>query len=253
MLKEVSSRITYAQEKIFKLIKDRKLRQWCITNGLDHAAFYRIGTGEKQVNYKIISKTVHLIAPIEWLFYTDEQLPYEPQILPVWNPEKKCKFIKEHRNDYKEIAKKYNVTEVYAFKLFADAEYSKKPTIAFMRECCKDTNPIDFFIDGETSDEQHVKKGTFYPERGDIVSLQKNIYLVLSKNETIKKQGCITCCPVINTKGSIELKGTKTEGFVNPANIQTVFLAKQCQANFIETVPERITQTVLSQARKILE
>ena len=253
MLKEVSSRITYAQEKIIKLIKDRKLRQWCITNGLDHATFYRIGTGEKQVNYKIISKTVHLIAPIEWLFYTDEKLPYEPQILPVWNPEKKCKFIQEHKYDYKEIAKKYNVTEAYAFKLCADAAYRVMPSITFIRECCKDTNPIDFFIDDEASEEIAIKKDSFYPERGDIISLQGNIYLVLSKKATIKKQGCITCCPVTQEKESLELKNTKTKGFVNPVNLQTVFLAPRCQASFIETVPEEITAAVIKEAKKLLE
>ena len=119
-----------------------------------------------------------------------------------------------------------------------------------MRECCKDTNPIDFFIDGE---EQTVKKDSFYPERGDIISLQSKIYLVLSKKATIKKQGCITCCPVTQAKKSLELKNTKTKGFVNPVDLQTVFLAPSCQASFIETAPEEITAAVIKEAKKILE
>jgi hypothetical protein len=252
MLKEVSSRITYAQEKIIKLIKERKLRQWCITNGLDHASIYRIGTGERPANYKIISAMVHLIAPIEWLFYTDEKLPYEPQILPVWNPEKKCKFIKEHKHEYKDVAKKYNISAASAYKLFADDAYRIKPSIAFMRECCKDTNPVDFFIDGEEA-ECSAEKSFFYPERGDIINLQENIYLVISKKETIKQQNCLTCCPVTSIEGTIELKETKTKGFINPVNLQTFFLTSKCQASFIETVPEKITMKVLEQSRKIFE
>lgn len=253
MLKEVPNRITYAQEKIIKLIQERKLRQWCMVNGLEHTSIYRIGIGEKPANYKIISAMVHLIAPIEWLFYTDEKLPFEPQILPVWNPEEKCKFIKEHKYDYKEIAKKYNLSEASAFKLFADGAYRIKPSIAFMRECCKDTNPIDFFIDGEEPEERPAEKRAFFPERGDIINLQENLYLVLSKKDTIKQQGCLTCCPVTSIEGTIELKETKTKGFINPANLQTFFLSTRCQASFIETVPEKIIQSVLEQARKILE
>lgn len=253
MLKEIPDRITYAQEKIIKLIQERKLRQWCTNNGLEHTSIYRIGIGEQNPTYKIISSMVHLIAPIEWFYYTDEKLPFEPQLVPVWDPDKKCKFIKEHKNEYKEVAKKYNISEASAFKLFTDGPYRYKPSIAFIRECCKDTNPIDFFIDGEETEERPAERSSFYPERGDIINVQGNIYLVLSKKETIKKQNCITCCPVTNIQGKIELKDTKTNGFVNPVNLQTIFLASNCQASFIETVPESITTAILNEARKILE
>ena len=100
MLKQIPERITYAQEKIIHLIEERKLRQWCMDNGLQHAAVYRLALGELNPSYKNICNMVHLIAPIEWLFYTDEKLPYEPKTVPQWNSDNKCKFIKEHKLDY---------------------------------------------------------------------------------------------------------------------------------------------------------
>lgn len=248
MLKQIPQRITYAQEKIIQLIKARKLRQWCIENGLQHAAIYRIGIGELTPSYRSICSMVHLIAPVEWLFYTDEKLPYEPQVVPQWNSAEKSKFVKEHRYDYKEVAKKYGITELSAYNICVAGR--AKPSLAFIRECCKDTNPIDFFTDGE----EPAAPKAFIPDRGDIINIQGNILLVFSKKEISENDGFITVCPVVKqSEKAVELSGTKTKGFVNPKNIQTYILAPRCQASFIETAPEEITRKVLNQARKIFE
>ncbi len=248
MLKQVPERITYAQDKIIRLIKERKLRQWCIENGLQHAVVYRLGTGELNPSYKNICSMVHLIAPIEWLFYTDEELPYKVQAVPKWNPNDRCKFIKGHKYDYKEVAKKYGLSELSAYNiLVADRA---KPSLAFIRECCKDTNPIDFFIDGE---EPSAPK-SFVPDRGDIVNIHGNILFVLSKKENVEKDNYIAVCPIVqNDENSIELSGTKINGFINPKNIQTYVLGSRCQASFIESVQEGITLQVLDESRKIFE
>ena len=251
MLKQIPERITYAQKKLINLIEERKLRQWCMENGLQHAAVYRLATGELTPSYKNICSMVHLIAPVEWLFYTDEKLPYEAQVVPQWNYNEQCKFVKEHKYDYKEVAKKYGITELSAYNICVAGR--AKPSLAFIRECCKDTNPVDFFIDGE---EPSVPK-TFVPDRGDIINIQGNILLVLSKKDassSAEKNSFLTVCPIVKKEEqSIELTGIKTKGFVNPKNIQTYLLAPRCQANFIETAPEEITQKVLEQARNIFE
>lgn len=248
MLKQIPTKLTYAQEKIIKLIQERKLRQWCIENGLPHSAIYRIGLGEQPPSYKMVSSMVHLIAPVEWLFYTDETLPYESKVVPQWNPAKQCKFIKENKSNHKEIAKKYGISEISAYNICMSRAI---PGLAFIRECCKDTNPIDFFIDGE--EPETPKK--FTPDRGDIVNILGNIFLVLSKKEKSEIDGYLVCCPILKVyeENSIELTDTRTKGFIKPNNIQTNILTSRSQANFIETVSEEITHNILGQVKHIFD
>lgn len=248
MLKQIPERITYAQEKIIHLIEERKLRQWCMDNGLQHAAVYRLALGELNPSYKNICNMVHLIAPIEWLFYTDEKLPYEPKTVPQWNPDNKCKFIKEHKLDYQEVAKKYGISELSAYNICVAGR--AKPSLAFIRECCKDTNPIDFFTDGV---EIEAPK-QFTPNRGDIINIQGNILFVLSKKEKVEKDNYLTACPVIKqNENAIELNGLKIKGFINLKNIQTYMLGPRRKASFIETADEKITQNVMNEVREIFK
>ena len=247
MLKRIPERITYAQKKIIALIEDRKLRQWCIDNDLEHSAIYRIGIGEQNPTYKTISLMVHLIPPIEWLFYTDEKLPYKPQLLPQWDSSKKSKFIKSHKYDYKELVKRYGINELSAYNMCV--AFRAMPGVAFIRECCKDTNPIDFFIDGE----EPAEPKNFSPDRGDIINISGNIVLVLSKKQGIENTNYITCVPIVaKTKDGIELSGTKTKGFAVAKNLNTYLLSSKCQANYIETVSKEIIATVLEEARNVL-
>lgn len=248
MLKQIPERITYAQEKIIHLIEERKLRQWCMDNGLQHAAVYRLALGELNPSYKNICNMVHLIAPIEWLFYTDEKLPYEPKTVPQWNPDNKCKFIKEHKLDYQEVAKKYGISELSAYNICVAGR--AKPSLAFIRECCKDTNPIDFFTDGGEIEEPKQ----FTPNRGDIINIQGYILFVLSKKEEIEKDNYLTACPIIKQNtNTIELNGLKIKGFINLKNIQTYMLGPRCKASFIETADEKITQNVMNEVREIFK
>ncbi|MCM1322196.1 MAG: hypothetical protein NC041_06965 [Bacteroides sp.] len=248
MLKQIPNRITYAQKKIIELTEERKLRKWCQDNGLQHSTIYRIGIGEQIPTYKIVCSMVHLIPAIEWLYYTDEKLPFKPVLIPAWNPENKCKFIKEHRYDYKEIAKKYGLSELSAYNICVASR--AQPSLAFIRECCKDVNPIDFFIDGE---EVEVPK-KFFPDRGDIVNIQGNIVLVLSKKQDIENTNYLICSPVLaKCENSVELTGTKTKGFVCARNLKTFVLAPRCQASFIESVSSKDVNAVLAEARAILK
>ena len=248
MLKQIPERITYAQQKIINLIEERKLKQWCDSNGLSHSAIYRIGIGEQIPTYKTLCSMVHLISPVEWLFYTDEQLPYEPKIVPQWNPKEKCKFIKEHQYDYKEIAKKYGLNEISAYNICVAGRAA--PSLALIRECCKDTNPIDFFIDGE--EPEIINK--FSPDRGDIVNIQGNIVVVLSNKNHAEHTQYLTCCPIKKDfKEGSKLSDTKTTGYIDINNIQTFKLSARCQPSFIETISEHTLSEILQEVRKIFE
>lgn len=248
MLKQIPERITYAQEKIIHLIEERKLRQWCMDNGLQHAAVYRLALGELNPSYKNICNMVHLIAPIEWLFYTDEKLPYEPKTVPQWNPDNKCKFIKEHKLDYQEVAKKYGISELSAYNICVAGR--AKPSLAFIRECCKDTNPIDFFTDCEEIEEPKQ----FTPDRGDIINIQGNILFVLSRKKDVEKDSYLTVCPIVKQdEDVIELTDLKIKGFVNAKNIQTYKLGARCKASFIETASKDITKKILETVIKKFE
>lgn len=248
MLKKIPDRMTYAQKKIIELTEERKLRQWCLDNGLQHSTIYRIGIGEQTPTYRIVCSMVHLIPAVEWIYYTDEKLPFKPVLVPAWNPENKCKFIKEHRYDHKEVAKRYGISELSAYNICVVSR--AQPSLALIRECCKDTNPIDFFIDG---DESEVPKN-FSPDRGDIVNIQGNIVLVLSQKDDIENTNYLVCTPVIaKCENSITLAGAKTKGVVCARNLKTFVLAPRCQANYIESVSNKVVTAVLSEARKIFK
>ena len=178
MSKTKPKRVTYAQEKLIKLIESRKLRQWCLDNNLTHSAIYRLALNEQLPTYKIISSMCHIIAPIEWIYFTDETLPYKAQVVPQWDYNKQSKYIKEHKFDYETIAKKYNIEKLSAYNLFV--AYRAKPSIQFIKNVSKDVNPIEFFID---SDKNINDIQNYIPKPGDIVSCEGKLILTLSKQE----------------------------------------------------------------------
>ncbi len=251
MLKKVPERITYAQEKLIALIEQRKLRQWCMDNALNHSAFYRIALGEAQPTYRTVASTSHLIAPIEWLFFTDEKLPFSPKIVPQWNCEDTCAFVIKHKNDYREVAKRYGIGENAMYNLCVARR--TKPGLTFIRECCKDTNPIEFFTAGNIRETKMYEEG-FYPDRGDIVNMLENPIFVLSKRQFAKKSGNIVGCPVIaQSETGIELKGLATKGFVVCEDLRTFTLGARARPKFIETANEKLIEKTLSSVRKIFE
>lgn len=197
MLKEIPERITYAQEKLIKLIEERKLRKWCLENGLSHSTIYKLATGEKLPSYPIVCSMSHLVPPIEWLFYTDEQIPYETQTVLPLEPGKECRYVAAHKKDYREMAKKYGLTEIQAYNIIIGR---KKPNLTFIRQTCEEVNPIEFFI---PSDE--AEKKTTVPERGDIASIKGKNFLVLSEKEANEKNGTFIACPVASDENGISL------------------------------------------------
>lgn len=197
MLKEIPERITYAQEKLIKLIEERKLRKWCLENGLSHSTIYKLATGEKLPSYPIVCSMSHLVPPIEWLFYTDEQIPYEPQTVLPLEPGKECRYVAAHKKDYREMAEKYGLTEIQAYNIIIGR---KKPNLGFIRQTCGDVNPIEFFI---PSDE--AEKKITVPERGDIASINGKNFLVLSEKESNETNGTFIACPLTSDESGIPL------------------------------------------------
>jgi hypothetical protein len=248
MLKQ-AKRITYAQKKILDMIETRTLRQWCLDNGLPHSTVYRMGTGILSPTYKMVCSMVHLIAPVEWLYYIGEKMPYEEKLVQKWDPLKPSKFIKMHKYDYKEVSKKYGLSELQAYNICVASRVM--PSLAFIRACCVDTNPIDFFIDGEGSYPKEITK--FYPDRGDIVNIKQRLVVVLSKKEQIEKTGYLACTPIFYAKSvsCVPLIGTGTKGFVQGYIIETFHNTPKCKISYVETVPKSVIKSILDDAKKV--
>ncbi len=251
MNKQIPSRITYAQEKLLKLVEERKLKKWCMDNSLTHTSIYRLAVGDTLPTYRIISSMTHLIAPIEWLFYTDEKLPYKPQILPQWDYKKNSKFIKEHKFDYKVIGEKYGLEELSAYNLLV--AYRAYPTIQFIRNACSDFNPVEFFTDSEIE----VPK-TFIPERGDIVNIKNTAILVLSKKEFNESHNSLTGSAIISEcSGGVKLEGTNTKGFVNISDLHSYsYNFSNVNAglpSLIERLDSKTVREVLVKVREIFK
>jgi len=244
MLKAKPTRMTYAQEKLITLIEERKLRKWCLDNGITHSAAYRLALGEQLPTYRIIASMCHLIAPIEWLFYTDEKLPYEPVLLPQWPCKEPSKFVKEHRYDYKTVAEKYSIEELNAYNIFV--AYRATPTPAFIRAACDGTNPADFFTDGE-GEIKSLRE--FTPDRGDIVSVDGTIVLVITKKEDNEKNRIFTGCRITESGDGFALTVKSSKGKVNPRNLASFEIIPSLSRTLIERESESLTMKVIEEVK----
>ena len=139
----------------------------------------------------------HLVPPVEWLFYTDERIPYEAQTVLPLDSGKECRYVAAHKKDYREMAKKYGLTEIQAYNIIIGR---KKPNLGFIRQTCGEVDPIEFFI---PSDEAERK--TTVPERGDIASINGKNFLVLSEKEPNEENGTFIACPVASDENGIPL------------------------------------------------
>lgn len=248
MNKEIPERITYAQAKLIKMIEERKLRRWCIDNGIIHSAAYRLAIGEQVPTYKIMASMCHLIAPIEWLFFTDEKLPYEPVLLPKWSCEKPCKFVKNHHYDYKTIAQKYNLEESNAYNIFV--AYRANPSPIFIKAACQEINPIEFFIDSN-AEVKPLKE--YIPERGDIISIDGKLLLIITKQKQNKKYNCFTGCLIVSEEEGFELKGTQTKGYINSHKLFSFDINYNAHPTLIEKISEKIIEKVIKDLLKELQ
>ena len=100
-----SNRITYAQKKLLALLEARQLRSWCPERNLPHASLYKLAVGQSVPTFKPISYLVPYFAPAEWLFFTDEEIPYTIRTLPEWNPDNTSIFIQQHKKDWKQTVR----------------------------------------------------------------------------------------------------------------------------------------------------
>ena len=98
MLEQV--RVTYAQKKLLNLLQERKLKSWCEEKNVPHATLYKLATGNMVPSFIVMSSLVPYFAPAEWVYFTDEDIPYEVRTLEVWNPGDTSLFIKKHKYDY---------------------------------------------------------------------------------------------------------------------------------------------------------
>lgn len=247
MLKQKPERVTYAQEKLLKLIEERKLRRWCLDNGIIHSAAYRLALGEQLPTYKIMSSMCHLIAPVEWLFYTDESLPYAPELLPKWDTKKQSKFVKEHRFDYKAVAEKYGLSELSAYNIFV--AYRASPTPALIKSASKDVNPREFFTDGEIE----IRKD-YIPERGDIVSVDGNIFLAITDSQGNAGRKMFSCCAIVSkAENGIAVSPGASRGFVNPCAVQSFPIIHTKPRTLIGKADAGVAEKVLDAVRKMFE
>ena len=88
-----SNRITYAQKKLLVLLEAHQLRSWCLESNIPHASLYKLAVGQSVPTFKAISYLVPYFALDEWLFFTDEEIPYPIRTLPEWNPDDTSVFI----------------------------------------------------------------------------------------------------------------------------------------------------------------
>ena len=98
-----------------------------------------------------MSSLVPYFAPAEWVYFTDEDIPYEVRTLEVCNPDDTSLFIKKHKHDYMEVAKKYEISKTNARNIFINRRANI--TLLQMRKMAKDINPEELFIPAdETTD-----------------------------------------------------------------------------------------------------
>ncbi len=251
MLKPVPQRITYAQEKLLNLVKERKLKKWCVENSFTHTSIYRLAVGDTLPTYRLISSMSHLISPIEWFYYTDEKIPYKVQLVPQWDYRRISKFVKEHKFDYRVIADKYGIEELTAYNLLV--AYRSYPTIDFIKRASADYNPLDFFTESNIE----VPR-TFIPERGNIVNIKGALYLALTKQDFNKEHNFLTACRIVaNCKDGVALEESDTKGFVNPADLHSFEFnysnTKASLPSLIESVNPQITKEVLNRIKETLK
>lgn len=238
MAKMIPKRITYAQRFLLELINERKLKEYCETNGLQHVLLFKIAYGEIRPTYKVMSATCHLIPVIDWLFWTDEEKPYPAVFLPCWESSGICTYIMRHSEDYRTEGAKYGLSELSSYNLFI--RHKAKPDVGYMRRACKENDPADFFRADYKDNEGYE------PSRGDIINMGGRIFFVASVLEGRNK---LILCPVTAKSGGEEdpvLSGMKTTGYVSP---EPETMEKSSKLFYIETTTDEIKDKIMEKLR----
>lgn len=140
-------RITYAQQKLLALIEKRELRSWCLERNLPHASLYKLAVGQTVPTFKAISYMLPYFAPVEWLYFTDEEIPCSLHTLPAWNPDDTSVFIQKHKKDWKAVAEHFGIAEENARNIFVNRRANF--TLMQMRRMAGEVNPEEWFRKGD--------------------------------------------------------------------------------------------------------
>lgn len=215
-------RVTYAQKKLLDLLQERKLKSWCEERNVPHATLYKLASGNIVPPFIVMSSLVPYFVPAEWIYFTDEDIPYEVRTLEVWNPDDTSLFIKKQKYNYIEVIKKYEISETNARNIFVNRRANI--TLLQMQKMAKDVNPEEFFIPADESVD-----GKFYPEQGDIVLYSGKKLLVLSKYEVNKKFSFFMGIELMDGVGEgIELEGAKEKYICLPQKLTSYTYNRKC-------------------------
>jgi hypothetical protein len=180
-------KITYAQEKLLRLIEERQLKKWCFQHNYDHTLMHKIAKGERIPTYRLMCETCDVISPAEWIYFTEEEIPYTVQTVPKWDVNQVCYFLKEHKADYMQIAKQFGLEKNDAYSLFVS--YRLRPNLKLLRLFVKQINPIYFFCDKAELYDKIV-----YPDSGEVVLFNEKKYFIITSKENNKKTKTAVVC-----------------------------------------------------------
>lgn len=235
--------MTYAQKFLLELVEKRELRSWCQANGFSHLGVYRIAVGERVPSYKMICSMVHVIAPALWIYYSDEEIPYEVKTVPQWDSSVNPTFIVKHRRDYMELVKKYDLQLSIARNIFIF--YRTKLSIEQMRLFAEEADPVEFFTLEESLKEAYV------PQRGDIISLATKNWIVLSDREYSEKNSAVFAVEINeNGKGRAVEEGD-ISGKIDMLSVATLTYSRLPPIKK-GSVSESVTDEISSEIQKVL-
>ena len=91
----------------------------------------------------------------------------------------------------------------------------------------------------------------YIPERGDIISIDGKLLLIITKQKQNQKYKCFTGCLIVSEEG-IELKGTQTKGYINSHKLFSFDINFNAHPTLIEKAPEKIIEKIMKEIQKEL-
>lgn len=244
--KSESERISYARKVLLDLVEKRELRAWCMERDLPHSSIYKVAVGTDIPSYILVCQMLPYFSPAEWVYFTDEEIPYKHEPLPAFNPKEFSLFIKKHKIDYMDIAEKLGLTEANAKNIFLHRRANL--SLLHIRKLAAEVNPEEFFVPADESVD-----GFFYPDRGDIVSLSGKNILVLSKERDNKANKCFVGVMIENKVDfGIAVKGKALEGFVSIHGMRTFTYIRRNPVLF-DKIDKDTVNMLLIYFRKVLQ
>ena len=242
--KSESERISYARKVLLDLVEKRELRAWCMERDLPHSSIYKVAVGTDIPSYILICQMLPYFSPAEWVYFTDEEIPYKHEPLPVFNPKEFSLFIKKHKIDYMDIAEKLGLTEANAKNIFLHRRANL--SLLHIRKLAAEVNPEEFFVPADESVD-----GFFYPDRGDIVSLSGKNILVLSKTKDNSQNACFIGAVLDSeSDGAVHVKGETVEGYVSVRNMSSFTYARRNPV-LVDKAEDETVSSVLKMVKRL--